>query len=148
MPLQGVQLWSVARGIDIFLGAALRSRESLLSCVARIENQCAARWPLEAFGSLWFYVLNVAPLAGTLATKSYVSVCLHFEASIRQSAISGVPPPWLSGRVGMPSEAKAKEAAAKAKAQAAAAGKAEVHAKTMAKGAVATAKATAQRMLP
>ena len=77
-----------------------------------------------------------------------IYACLYYEASIRQLAISGVPSPWLSGRVGMPSEAKAKEAAAKAKAQAAAAGKAEVHAKTMAKGAVATAKATAQRMLP
>ena len=77
-----------------------------------------------------------------------IYACLYYEASIRQLAISGVPSPWLSGRVGMPSEAKAKEAAAKAKAQAAAAGAAEAHAKKMAEGAVAMAEATTQRMLP
>ena len=69
LALQGVQLWSVAYGTDSFLGAALRSRESLLSCFARIDSQCGARGPLEALGSLLFYVLNVAPMAGTLATK-------------------------------------------------------------------------------
>ena len=87
LALQGVQLWSVAYGTDSFLGAALRSRESLLSCFARIDSQCGARGPLEALGSLLFYVLNVAPMAGTLATKSYVSVLLNQGAPITTASL-------------------------------------------------------------
>ena len=119
LALQGVQLWSVAYGTDSFLGAALRSRESLLSCFARIDSQCGARWPLEALGSLWFYVLNIL-LLYLLANQLLQVPVFGYLASLRPSVPAECPPNGpLSGGTGRPPKAKAKEAAAKAEAKAA-----------------------------
>eukprot|EP00930_Biecheleria_cincta_P017350 TRINITY_DN13823_c0_g1_i1.p1 TRINITY_DN13823_c0_g1~~TRINITY_DN13823_c0_g1_i1.p1 ORF type:complete len:3011 (-),score=468.44 TRINITY_DN13823_c0_g1_i1:78-8618(-) len=74
LPLQCVQLWSVASGRDIFLGAGLHWMESLLGCRASTESAQMDSWCPKVLGGLWFYVLNAAPLAGTLASRGSTPV--------------------------------------------------------------------------
>ena len=87
--------------------------------MARIDSQCGARWPLEALGSLWFYVLNIL-LLYLLANQLLQVPVFGYLASLRPSVPAECPPNGpLSGGTGRPPKAKAKEAAAKAEAKAA-----------------------------